>query len=175
MLCQPWRGQSVLVNSILNDKNLIINIIEYIQKPPHNSYRVQKGIQILLCILGLLGDDQPDLPMVITLFMTTIPYFTKLLCNFSSSSSSPASLSSYRAPFGFDRLYILEFFVGLLYTSFPIVVQVFAANSVFSVVLAIFLRYPWNNIVHHQITLLFSGLLCSSDALLIKSVCFFLF
>lgn len=62
-------------------------------------------------------------------------------------------------PFGFTRLRVLEFVVGLIGTGFPVVVARLEELDVFALCVDIFFDNPWNNFAHHQVYLLLSRVL----------------
>merc|ERR1711862_210689 len=134
---------------------------------------IKLGLRVLIAILGLISDELEDPPVVVTLLANSISFFAGLLQN-SDEIEKPESFVMSTGPvekgFGFVRLGILELLVSLLYTGFPIVVEFMLEEAVFTIVLDLLFQYPWNNIIHNQISQLYSGLFCCNNPEVIQAV-----
>ena len=139
---------------------------------------IKLGLRVLIGILGLISDELEDPPVVVSLLASSINFFAGILQN-SGDIDNPEPFVTTTGPiekgFGFVRLGILELLVSLLYTGFPVVVEFMLEEAVFTVVLDLLFQYPWNNIIHNQISQLFSGLFCCNNPEVIQAVCFFVF
>jgi hypothetical protein len=171
---QSW-GHSILVSDILNNEIITGSIINFIQTEPLNGTSIQFGIKVLVSMLNLISDDLVDVPSVVSLLTNNIQFFGKVLSNpelLGPPMVFKTTTGEVPRAFGFVRLAILELLVSLLYTGFPVVVEGLVKENIFSIILDLMFEHPWNNIIHHQVVQMFSGLFCGNDDLVIKSVCF---
>ncbi len=172
---------SVLVTQILETEAVTSKLLHYTLAPgATRDFRVRQGLGIVIQVLNLLhkdmdnfefeeaagaeSDDAQDKepPYFVQQFTARLPEFVEVL-------KAPSSLPSHKnagvtipSPFGFTRLRVLEFVVGLIGTGFPVVVARLEELDVFSVCVAIFFDNPWNNFAHHQVYLLLSRILSTS-------------
>lgn len=175
-LCQAW-PQSVLINDTLNNEIITGSIIAFMESKPMNGESIRLGLRVLVGILGLISDELEDPPIAVSLLANSIGFFTHLLTDV-KNLELPESFVSTAGPiargFGFVRLGVLELLVSLLYTGFPIVVEFMLEETVFSVALDLLFEFPWNNIIHNQISQLYSGLFCCNNPEVIQAVKFFI-
>lgn len=159
-LCQPW-GNSVLVTDILNNEKSITFILDYIKEDDFSEFRLHNGLKIIVSAIQL-SDGQVDPPLIVNLLCKQVGYFAQVLIELSQNFS--CGQNGKQKPFGFARLGILELFLSLMCTEFPVVVNEMVSNGIFSILMDLFFEYKWNNIVHHQITKMFVSLLyCNND------------
>ena len=176
-LCQPW-AQSELVLDIFNNPIISSTLIKYIKSENASGTKIKQGLSVLISILNLITEDLVDVPLLIKTIMDNIIFFSEILQfpeRIGITQSIVLTTGRLFLPFGSVRLGILELFVALLYTGYPLVVEVMAKEGTFSVLLDIFFQFPWNNIVHHQIVQIISGLLCANDDEILKDVSSFFF
>jgi len=171
-LCQPWT-QSVLVLDLFNNQQVANSLLQYIRCQPLSSFKIKQGLSVLISILNLITDELVDVPYLITAVLESMSFFGQVLRNPELVGDlGPIVTSTGRLdpPFGSVRLCVLELFVALLYTGYPVVVTTMADEDMFSILLDVFFKYAWNNIVHHQVVQIFSGLLCGNDDDVMTSV-----
>jgi len=166
---QSW-GHSILVSDILNNEVITSSVISYIQSEPHNGNMIQLGIKVLVSMLNLISDDLVDVPAVVSILTENIGFFAAMMKEEKFCPGPMSTTTGSFVGFGFVRMGILELLVSLLYTGFPIVVEGLVNENVFTIILELMFNYPWNNIAHHQIVQMFSGLFCGNDDVMIKSV-----
>lgn len=171
-LCQPWT-QSVLVIDIFNNEAVAENLMGYIKSEPVTGFKIKQGLSVLIAILNLITEDLIEVPLIITHIMENLDFFAGILRDplvLGEMQSIATTVQVLDPPFGSVRLGILELFVALLYTGYPVVVAEMEQHNVFTILLDLFFEYKWNNIVHHQITQIFSGLLCGNDDDMMRTV-----
>lgn len=166
-----------MINDILNNELITGSVLAFMESNSTNGECIKLGLRVLVAILGLISDELEDPPVVVTLLANSIRFFTNILVSDGSNVTEGfiATTGPIKQAFGFVRLGVLELLVSLLYTGFPIVVEFMLEEVVFSVVLDLMFEYPWNNIIHNQITQLYSGLFCCNNPDVIQSVCFSVF
>jgi len=171
-LCQPWT-QSVLVIDIFNNEAVAENLMRYIKSEPVTGFKIKQGLSVLIAVLNLITEDLIEVPLIITHIMENLDFFAGILRDpllLGDMQSIATTVQFLDPPFGSVRLGILELFVALLYTGYPVVVAEMEQHNVFTILLDLFFAYKWNNIVHHQITQIFSGLLCGNDDDMMRTV-----
>jgi len=171
-LCQAW-PHSVLINDTLNNEIITGSVIAFMESKPYTGESIKLGLRVLIGILGLISDELEDPPIVVSLLANSMGFFAKILENsdqVDSSESFTTTTGPIEKGFGFVRLGILELLVALLYTGFPIVVEFMLAENIFTIVLNLLFQYPWNNIIHNQISQLYSGLFCCNNPEVIQAV-----
>ncbi len=172
---------SVLVTQILETEAVTSKLLHYTLAPGETrDFRVRQGLGIVIQVLNLLhketdnfefeegggaeSEDPQDKepPYFVQQFTARLPEFVEVL-------KAPSGLPPHKNagvaipnPFGFTRLRVLEFVVGLIGTGFPVVVARLEELDVFSVCVKIFFENPWNNFAHHQVYLLLSRILSTS-------------
>ena len=167
---------SVLVTQILETESVTTKLLNYTLAPsPTLDFRVRQGLGIVIQVLNLLhkeadsfefeelgggteSEEKEDRepPFFVTQFTERLPEFVKVLrapSNLPGHSNAGVTIES---PFGFTRLRVLEFVVGLIGTGFPMVVSRLEELDVFTCCVDIFFDNPWNNFAHHQVYLLLS-------------------
>merc|ERR1712137_168497 len=170
-LCQTCPN-SVLVNDVLNNEVVTGSIVAFIETRS-NGESVKLGLRVLIGVLSLISDELEDPPTVVTLLSNSVGLFAGILADpadMDRNESFVTTTGPIARGFGFVRLGVLELLVSLLYTGFPIAVQCMLGERVFTIVLDLLFEYPWNNIIHNQISQLFSGLFCCNDPSIILSV-----
>lgn len=170
---------SVLVTQILETESVTTKLLHYtLSESPTKDFRVRQGLGIVIQVLNLLhkesdsfefeeqhgSEEEPDKepPYFVTQFTERLPEFINVL---KAKSDSPPLKNGgivIDKPFGFTRLRVLEFVVGLIGTGFPMVVARLEELDVFTVCVDIFFDNPWNNFVHHQVYLLLSRIFATS-------------
>ena len=170
-LCQTCPN-SVLVNDVLNNEVVTGSIVAFIETRS-NGESVKLGLRVLIGVLSLISDELEDPPTVVTLLSNSVGLFAGIIADpadMDRNESFVTTTGPIARGFGFVRLGVLELLVSLLYTGFPIAVQCMLGERVFTIVLDLLFEYPWNNIIHNQISQLFSGLFCCNDPTIISSV-----
>lgn len=160
---------------MLNNEFITGSVIAFMESKPLHGESIKLGLRVLVGILGLISDELEDPPIAVSLLANSIGFFTHLLTdtkNMKVPESFIATTGPIKSGFGFVRLGVLELLVSLLYTGFPIVVEYMLEETVFSVALDLLFEFPWNNIIHNQISQLFSGLFCCNNPEVIQSVRF---
>lgn len=158
---------------MLNNEVITGSIIGYMESKPLNGEAVKLGLRVLIGILSLISDELEDPPAVVTLLANSIGFFTKILLdpeNMDNAEPFNTTTGPIQRGFGFVRLGVLELLVSLLYTGFPNVVEFMLEERVFPVILDLMFQFPWNNIIHNQISQLFSGLFCCNNPEVIITV-----
>lgn len=171
-LCQAW-PHSILINDMLNNEVITGSIIAFMETKPANGESIKLGLRVLIGILSLISDDLEDPPIVVTLLANNVRIFAAILLEpgeMDNSEEIVTTTGTIKRGFGFVRLGVLELLVSLLYTGFPVVVEFMLEESVFTIILDLLFEYPWNNIIHNQISQLFSGLFCCNNPEIIQAV-----
>ena len=170
-LCQPW-GQTVLVSGFLNDAMTIRELLSFTKKEPISEFRIQQGLKILVGAIQLISEDMADPPLIVSYLSKNMDYYTEVLRNLTSNNTRVSTEMSFGPVtlFGFARYQIIEMYSALICTGFPIVVSMMASSGAFSVLVDIFFSYKWNNLIHNQVTHIFSFLLFCNNHKLTKRV-----
>lgn len=104
-------------------------------------------------------DKEP--PYFVTQFTAHLAEFVEVLKTSAHKPSQKNAGVTIENPFGFTRLRVLEFVVGLIGTGFPMVVARLEELDVFTCCVEIFFENKWNNFAHHQVFLLLTRVLTS--------------
>ncbi len=114
---------------------------------------------------GEAGGERTDKdpPYFVTAFTARLEEFVAVLRAPSNRPPQKNAGVTIERPFGFTRLRVLEFVVGLIGTGFPVVVARLEELDVFTLCVDIFFDNPWNNFAHHQVYLLLSRVLATSQ------------
>lgn len=166
---------SVLVTQILETESVTTKLLTYTLAPgPTRDFRVRQGLGIVIQVLNLLHKDTDSFefeelgaeeseekedrepPYFVTQFTERLPEFVEVLRAKSDLPGHKNAGVTIASPFGFTRLRVLEFVVGLIGTGFPMVVARLDELDVFTCCVDIFFDNPWNNFAHHQVYLLLS-------------------
>jgi hypothetical protein len=166
---------SVLVTQILETESVTTKLLNYTLTPsPTRDFRVRQGLGIVIQVLNLLHKDTDSFefeelgaeeseekedrepPYFVTQFTERLPEFVEVLRTKSTLPGHKNAGVEIPSPFGFTRLRVLEFVVGLIGTGFPMVVARLEELDVFTCCVNIFFDNPWNNFAHHQVYLLLS-------------------
>lgn len=169
-LCQAY-PHSVLVHDVLNNEVVTGSLIAFMEAKPIQGDSIKLQLRVLIGILSLISDELEDPPLVVTLLSQSVGLLVNVLVD--QSDPSPPFRTTYGGEtkcFGFVRLGVLELLVSLLYTGFPVAVEYMVEEKVFTVALDFLFEYPWNNIIHNQISQLFSGLFCCNNPDIIEAV-----
>jgi len=163
--CQSYR-HSVLVNDVLNNEVITESVLEYMKAKPLNGEAIKLGVEIFNKIIALIGDELEEPPAVVTKLTNSIDLFTLVLKDSECLGPNPSvvlTTGPLKHGFGFVRLAVLDLLVSLLYTGFPVVVEGMLNENVFPTILNLLFDYPWNNIAHQRIVMLYSGLFCCNN------------
>ena len=94
----------------------------------------------MISILNLITDELVDVPYLITAVLESMSFFGQVLRNpelVGDLGPMVTSTGRLDPPFGSVRLCVLELFVALLYTGYPVVVTTMADEDMFSILLVL--------------------------------------
>jgi len=169
-LCQAY-PHSVLVHDVLNNEVVTGSLVAFMENKPVKAESIKLQLRVLIGILSLISDELEDPPLVVTLLSQSVGLLVNILLD--PADDCPPFRTTYGGEtkcFGFVRLGVLELLVSLLYTGFPVAVEYMVEEKVFTVALDFLFEYAWNNIIHNQISQLFSGLFCCNNPDIIETV-----
>ena len=163
------------MNDILNNEVITESVLEYMKAKPLNGEAIKLGVEIFNKIIALIGDELEEPPAVVSKLTNSIGLFTQVLQDSECLGPNPSvvlTTGPLKHGFGFVRLAVLDLLVSLLYTGFPVVVEGMLQENVFPTILNLLFDYPWNNIAHQRIVMLYSGLFCCNNFDSIQTVRF---
>ena len=139
---------------MLNNNETIRHIIAYAREEPLSAFRIHHAVRILCAAIQLIHDDVVDVPSIITILSSHMVFFCDVLRSCPSAGTSKE--------LGLTRLGVVELLSALITIGFPIIVDRMSESSTFCVLLDLFFQHPWSNILHFQVTQIFSALLHSN-------------
>ena len=142
---------SVLVSQILDTEEVTHRLIKYtLEESATKEFRMKHGLGIVIQVLNLLHkdtesfegegeaneDEKKEIPFFVQQFTDKLPQFVEVLKTPANKSPVSNSSGEIKSPFGFTRLRVLEFVVGLMATGFPVIASKLADLGVFKICLA---------------------------------------
>lgn len=100
-----------------------------------------------------------------------VPYvdrLTEMLLDSSAPSKHQTSYGVLEPPLGTGRLKAVEVVAALARVGVPAAEGALAAGGLIQQCLALFLQYPFNNMLHHQVTMMVMGVLDRADPSLVE-------
>merc|ERR1712232_1547294 len=110
-------------------------------------------------------EEKKEIPYFVQQFTEKLPEFVLFLKQPSKRKSLHNSSGIIKSPFGFTRLRVLEFVVGLMGTGYPNVTTKLLNLDIFKICIDLFFEYKWNNFIHHQVYLMISRVLNGDPAI----------